>query len=89
MKLQELFALWYTPYSMFHYAIGILTMYSGLQWYSLIIGYAIREVLLYSDNLITERVMNYIMATFGFFVSYISYKYGWFQYGRMILNKIY
>jgi hypothetical protein len=74
---------------MFHYAIGILTMYSGLHWYYLIIGYAIREVLLYSDDLVTERVMNYIMAMCGFFVSYISYKYGWFEYGKMILNKIY
>jgi hypothetical protein len=84
MTLQRLFELWYTPFSMFHYAIGILTMYIGLPWYSLIIGYALREIFLYSDNLITERIMNYVMATFGFYVSYISYKYGWFQYIGMI-----
>ena len=55
---------------------------------SLIFGYAMREILLYSDNLISERIMNYVMATFGFYVSYISYKYGWFDYVKMLMNKI-
>jgi hypothetical protein len=63
-------------------------MYIGLPWYSLIVGYALREIMFFTDNLVTERVMNYIMATFGFYVSYISYKYGWFQYIRMMRDSM-
>jgi hypothetical protein len=88
MILKELFDMWYTPYSMLHYAVGILVMYSGLPWYTLIFGYALREILFFTDNLVSERIMNYVMATFGFFVSYISYKYGWFTYVKMLMNNI-
>lgn len=88
MTLKELLDMWYTPFSMFHYAIGILAMYSGLPWYSLIFGYALREIVFFSDDLVTERIMNYLMATFGFYVSYVSYKFGWFPYVKMIMNKI-
>lgn len=88
MTIQRLLELLYTPYSMLHYAVGILVMYTGLPWYSLIFGYALREILFFTDNLVTERIMNYGMATFGFYVSYVSYKYGWFEYVKMLMNKI-